>query len=82
MAALAIGGMVSWAYVWYRPSGRLSLPEIADGMSALVLSMVGATPKPDGAARNTDRVADPKSPRARGTRPKKARSPGRAAPHQ
>ena len=26
IAALAIGGIVSWAYVWYRPNGRLPLP--------------------------------------------------------
>ena len=25
VAALAIGGMVSWAYVWYRSNGRLSV---------------------------------------------------------
>ena len=42
LAALAIGGMVSWAYVWYRPKGRMSVPELADRMSELILSMVGA----------------------------------------
>lgn len=42
LAALAIGGMVSWAYVWYRPNGRLPLPSIAEHMSRLVLAMVGA----------------------------------------
>jgi hypothetical protein len=25
LAALSIGGMVSWAYVWFRPAGRLSV---------------------------------------------------------
>lgn len=44
MAALAIGGMVSWAYVWYRPKGRLPLPQVAEEMSALILSMAGARP--------------------------------------
>ena len=39
MAALAIGGMVSWAYVWYRQKGRLSLSEVADEMTGLMLSM-------------------------------------------
>lgn len=42
VAALAIGGMVSWAYVWYRPAGRLSLDDVADEMSRLILNMVGA----------------------------------------
>ncbi len=42
LTALAIGGMVSWAYVWYRPSGRLSVREIAEQMSRLLLPMVGA----------------------------------------
>lgn len=44
VAALAIGGMVSWAYVWYRPKGRLSLPELAEQMASLILSLVGAAP--------------------------------------
>lgn len=42
MAALAIGGMVSWAYVWYRPNGRLALDDLAGSMATLVLDMVGA----------------------------------------
>ena len=45
LAALGIGGMVSWAYVWYRPNGRLSLPELAEEMSRLVLAMVQARPE-------------------------------------
>ena len=24
LAALALGGMISWAYTWYRPGGRLT----------------------------------------------------------
>jgi AcrR family transcriptional regulator len=44
MAALAIGGMVSWAYVWYRPNGRLPLPAVAEEMSRLILAMAGAKP--------------------------------------
>ena len=43
LAALAIGGMVSWAYVWYRPGGRLSLEELAREMSSLIMSLAGAT---------------------------------------
>ena len=42
LAALAIGGMVSWAYVWYRPNGRMAVPEIADKLSELILATVGA----------------------------------------
>jgi TetR/AcrR family transcriptional regulator, cholesterol catabolism regulator len=42
LAALAIGGMVSWTYVWYRPKGRLALPDLAEEMSRLLLTMVGA----------------------------------------
>jgi hypothetical protein len=34
--------MVSWAYVWYRPNGRLKLPAVAEEMSRLILAMAGA----------------------------------------
>jgi len=39
LAALAIGGIVSWSYVWYRPEGRLTAGETAEHMAELVLSM-------------------------------------------
>jgi AcrR family transcriptional regulator len=42
LACLAIGGMVSWVYVWYRPGGRLEAPDVAAGMTDLILRMVGA----------------------------------------
>jgi AcrR family transcriptional regulator len=45
VAALAIGGMVSWAYVWYRPDGRLTLEEISEELTQLVLAMAGM-PRP------------------------------------
>jgi TetR/AcrR family transcriptional regulator, cholesterol catabolism regulator len=45
IAALAIGGLVSWAYVWYRPYGRLQMEGIADEISALILSMAGVSPE-------------------------------------
>lgn len=48
VAALAIGGMVSWAYVWYRSNGRLGLPALADQMSDLILSLVKASPRKSG----------------------------------
>jgi len=41
-AALAIGGMVSWAYVWFRPDGRLPLSSVSEEMTKLILAMVKA----------------------------------------
>jgi AcrR family transcriptional regulator len=42
LAALAIGGMVSWAYTWHRPAGRLDLDELSERMAELALRMAGA----------------------------------------
>ncbi len=42
MAALGIGGMISWAYVWYRSHGRFTLEQTADALTELILRMVGA----------------------------------------
>ena len=42
ITALAIGGMVSWAYVWYREAGRLPLSGVTAEMTNLILSMVQA----------------------------------------
>ena len=37
LAALALGGMISWAYTWYRPSGRLTVEETAEvGMPVIL----------------------------------------------
>ena len=44
MASLAIGGIVSWSYVWYRPNGRLSRLETAERIADLVMAMVQAKP--------------------------------------
>jgi len=41
LAALAIGGMISWAYTWHRPSGRLPLDELCTRMAELALQMAG-----------------------------------------
>src|SRR6266700_734276 len=41
LAALALGGMISWAYTLYRPSGRLTLEETAARMADLGLRMAG-----------------------------------------
>ena len=42
ITSLAIGGIVSWSYVWFRPNGRLTPAETADCVANLVLSMVQA----------------------------------------
>lgn len=44
LAALAIGGMISWAYTWHRPAGRLSLDEMGMRMAEMALRMAGAIP--------------------------------------
>ncbi len=41
LAALALGGMISWAYTWYRPGGRLTIEETASHMADLALRMAG-----------------------------------------
>ncbi len=41
IAALALGGMISWAYAWYRPGGRLTIEQTADHMAGLALRMAG-----------------------------------------
>jgi AcrR family transcriptional regulator len=42
ITALAIGGIISWSYVWYRPDGRLTGAETAEKIATLVLNMVKA----------------------------------------
>lgn len=41
LAALAIGGMISWAYVWYRETGRLTLNELTEEFAIFVLNLLG-----------------------------------------
>ncbi|HXT80901.1 MAG TPA: TetR/AcrR family transcriptional regulator [Acetobacteraceae bacterium] len=43
LAALAIGGMISWAYTWHRSSGRLPLEDMGARMAELTLRMVGTS---------------------------------------
>lgn len=43
LAALAIGGMVTWTYYWYRPNGRLSEDELAEGMGRVALQIAGSS---------------------------------------
>jgi TetR/AcrR family transcriptional regulator, cholesterol catabolism regulator len=45
LAALAIGGMVSWAYTWYQPEGRFSADEVGKRFAHLTLQMVGVQPE-------------------------------------
>ncbi len=42
VAALAIGGMVSWAYTWYQPGGRLSIDDVGAEMARFAVGMVVA----------------------------------------
>ena len=41
-STLAIGGMISWSYMWYRPNGRLSTEELMEQMAQYALRIVGA----------------------------------------
>lgn len=43
LTGLAIGGVITWMYAWYRPHGRLSPEELGNRLSRLVLNMVGAS---------------------------------------
>ena len=45
LGALAIGGMISWAYTWHRPEGRLPLSEMCEQMADFALQMVGVRTK-------------------------------------
>ena len=45
LTSLAIGGIISWSYVWYRPDGRLSREDTARKMTTLVLAMINAKPR-------------------------------------
>ncbi|MDE3174955.1 MAG: TetR family transcriptional regulator [Pseudomonadota bacterium] len=46
LAALGIGGAVTWSAFWFRPDGRLSSEEIAETMTKLLLGMAGACAQP------------------------------------
>ena len=41
LAALALGGMISWAYTWHRPGGRLALEALCEQLARLALRMAG-----------------------------------------
>lgn len=42
MASLAIGGMISWTYTWYRDAGRLPADAIEEQMARFALRIAGA----------------------------------------
>jgi AcrR family transcriptional regulator len=42
LTALAIGGIVGWAPVWFRANGRLSLEQVTRYLASLALAMVKA----------------------------------------
>jgi TetR/AcrR family transcriptional regulator, cholesterol catabolism regulator len=44
LATLGIGGAVTWSTFWYRPDGRLTLTEIAESLTKLILGLAGASP--------------------------------------
>jgi TetR/AcrR family transcriptional regulator, cholesterol catabolism regulator len=44
LAALAIGGMVSWAYTWYQPAGRLPIDEVGAKLARFALQLAGVRP--------------------------------------
>ena len=46
LAALAIGGMVSWAYIWYRYVGELSFQQFSVEMSHFILQVVKVNTAP------------------------------------
>ena len=48
MAALAIGGIIGWSQVWFRPNGRLSIAQASESVGDLVLAMVRAQPSQTG----------------------------------
>lgn len=43
-ASLAVGGMISWMYIWYRPGGRLTPEQIGDHMTEYVMNLLGTRP--------------------------------------
>jgi len=54
ICCLVIGGMISYAFAWYRVGGRLQNSEICNHMSRLVLNLVKArdAPQPSGSEDN------------------------------
>jgi AcrR family transcriptional regulator len=66
IASLAIGGIISWSYVWYRPDGRLTPDQTAQQVAGLVLAMVQAEPHRRSATPAGGVRAPAEAPRASG----------------
>ena len=64
LTSLAIGGIVSWSYVWYRPGGRLSPTETADRVAGLVLAIVQARSVTKSLAKSLAKSAAPSAARS------------------
>ena len=43
LTALALGGMISWSYTWYRSNGRLGVDAIGEHMARYALRLAGVT---------------------------------------
>ena len=41
LTSLALGGMISWAYTWHRPGGRLDVEMLGSCMATIALRMAG-----------------------------------------
>ncbi len=41
LAALALGGLISWAYTWHRPNGRLTVDELGAQFAEYALQLAG-----------------------------------------
>ena len=59
LTSLAIGGIVNWSHVWYRPGGRLSPTETADRVAGLVLAIVQAKSEAERATKSLAISATP-----------------------
>ncbi|MBS0558824.1 MAG: TetR family transcriptional regulator [Proteobacteria bacterium] len=57
LAALAIGGMISWAYTWHRPAGRLATDEMCEAMAELTLQMAGVRLLPGRAGKEQAKLS-------------------------
>ena len=65
LTSLAIGGIVNWSHVWYRPGGRLSPTETADRVAGLVLAIVQAKSLAKSLANSATPSAPPSAAKGR-----------------
>lgn len=62
VAAFSFLGMVLWVYKWFKPDGRLTEEQIADGMVAMILPGVSAGAAPRAASPGTPTTSDASEP--------------------